>query len=71
MIVLVANGVADVFDCFADFPAGLAKAFLDFTARTIGTTFIREVFIVDSSADSLFRCAFSLIQFAFNFVSVR
>jgi hypothetical protein len=62
--------VAHVFDCFANFPAGFAKAFLDIPACVIGSAFRFELLVVNSSADSFFRFSFSLIQFSFYFIPI-
>jgi hypothetical protein len=62
---LVTDLVANVFDCFANFSAGLAEAFLDIPACVIGSTFCLELIVVDGSADRFFRFSFSLIQFSF------
>ena len=63
--------VANVFNCFSDLPAGFPEAFLYLTARIIYPALGFEIFIVDSSADSLFGLAFGLIPFSFKFVSIR
>ena len=66
----MANGVADIFDRFADFPAGLAETFFCFAACIVSAAFIGQFPIVKRSADSFLGFAFSLIQFAFNFIPI-
>jgi hypothetical protein len=67
----MAYSVADVFDCFTNFPSGFAEAFFYFTAGVVGATFSFEFLVVDGPADCFFSFAFSLIQFSFYFVSIR
>jgi hypothetical protein len=62
--------VANVFDCFSNFPSGLAEAFFYFAARIVGATFVGEFIVIDSLADSFLGFAFSLIPFSFNFIPV-
>jgi hypothetical protein len=67
---LTTDRVANVFDRFSNFPSALPKP--SFTCRRIICLALSgEIVVVESSADSLFRFAFSLIPFSFNFVSIR
>jgi hypothetical protein len=63
--------VANVLDCFSNFPAGLAEPFFYFALGVFCATFTSELIIVESATNSLFGFAFDLIKFSFNFVSVR
>ena len=69
--LLTTDRVANVLDCFSNFPSGFAKAFLDLATRIIYLTFGGEIVVVQSPANSLFRFAFSLIPFSFNFIFIR
>jgi hypothetical protein len=64
MLLLVAYVVADIFDCFTNFPTGFAKAFFYIATGVFGSTLSLEFIIVDGSADSLFSFAYCLIQFS-------
>jgi hypothetical protein len=66
----VPNRVADVFDGFADFASRFSEAFLHVTACAVRRAFGLEIAIVDRAADYFFRLAFSLIEFAFEFVFI-
>src|SRR6185503_10964562 len=62
--------VANVFDCFSNFPSGLAEAFLNIAFGIVGSTLGFEIAIVESPADTFFCFALHLIEFAFNFIPV-
>jgi hypothetical protein len=66
----VSDRVADILDCFTDFAARFPETFLDIAARLVGVAFGLEVTIIDRSADYFLSLAFSLIEFAFDFVSI-
>jgi hypothetical protein len=67
---LTLNRVAYIFNSFADFASRFTEAFLGFAANAIGVAFCFEIRIVERFADTLFNFAFSLIPFAFYFISV-
>jgi hypothetical protein len=67
----VSDRVADILDCFTDFASRFAEAFFNVAARAVGVAFGLEIPIVDRSADYFLGLAFSLIEFAFELVSVR
>jgi hypothetical protein len=56
--------VADVFDCFTDFPACFAEAFFYLAARVVGSALSLEFVVVDCPTDRFFSFAFCLIQFS-------
>ena len=62
---------ANVFNCFADFATRLAEAFGHFTFGVFSFALGFEFLVVDSSAYRLFRFTFSLVEFAFDFISIR
>jgi hypothetical protein len=68
---LAAYRVANVFDCFADFPACFAEAFLYVATSVFTSTLSLELIVVDCSTDSFLSFAFCLIQFSLYFVSIR
>jgi hypothetical protein len=68
--MLTTYRVADVFDCFTNFPSGFAEAFFYFTTCVINPALRLEFLVVESSAESFFSSAFNLIPFAFNFIPV-
>jgi hypothetical protein len=68
---LAAYGVANVFDCFTNFPAGFAEAFFYIATSVFGSTLSLEFIVVDGSADSFLSFAFCLIEFSLYFVSIR
>jgi hypothetical protein len=63
--------VANVFDCFSDVSLNLAEAFLNFASGMFCATLSLELIVVNGATDSFFRFAFYLIEFAFNFISIR
>jgi len=63
--------VANVFDCFSNFPSGFAEAFFYLTTCIICLALGGEIVVVESLANSLFRLAFGLIPFSFNFIPIR
>jgi len=63
--------VANIFDCFSNFPSGFAKTFLYLTARIICAALGGEIVVVESVANSLFGSAFSLIPFSFQLIVIR
>jgi hypothetical protein len=71
VIDLAAYSVADVFDCFADFPAGFAEAFFHVAGCVISTALSFEVAVIENFPSSFFDFTFGLIPFAFHFVSIR
>jgi hypothetical protein len=68
---LAANGVANIFNGFSNFPASFAEAFFDFAAGVISLALGLEFIVVDSSADAFFGFTLDLIPFSFHFVSIR
>jgi hypothetical protein len=66
----VSDRVADVFDCFADFASRFSEALTGVAARAFSIAFGLQITIVDRPADYFFSLAFSLIEFAFDFVSI-
>jgi len=62
--------IANVFDCFTDFPSGFADAFFYFAACVVGATLSLEFLVVERPAEAFFSSAFNLIPFAFNFIVV-
>jgi hypothetical protein len=63
--------VANIFDCFSNVPSDFAEAFLNFASSVFCATLSLEFVVVDGASNSFFRFAFYLIEFAFNFVSIR
>jgi hypothetical protein len=63
--------VANVFDCFSNFPAGFAEAFFYFATGMFCLTLSLEIVVVEGPANTFFGFAFSLIPFSFQFVSIR
>jgi hypothetical protein len=61
---LAAYRVADVFDCFTNFPAGFAEAFFYIATSVFGSTLSLEFIVVDGSTDSFLSFPFCLIQFS-------
>jgi len=70
MNYLTLQRVAEIFNGFTDFSSGLAEAFFDVATGTVRSTFGFEIGVVSRPADNFFRLAFSLIEFAFDFVSI-
>jgi len=62
--------VANVFDCFSNFPATLAEAFLNIAAGIICSTLGLEFIVVDRPAKTFFGSAFYLIEFSFYLISI-
>ena len=63
--------VANIFDCFSNFPSGFAEALFNFATGMFSLTLGFEIVVVDSSANAFFCFTFYLIPFSFNFVSIR
>jgi len=63
--------VANVLNRFSNFPSGFADAFFYFTPGIICLALSGEIVVVESSANTLFGFAFSLIPFSFKFISIR
>jgi hypothetical protein len=68
---LTTYGVANVFNRFSDFPAGLAEAFFDLPASMICAALGFEFIIVDGSANAFLCFTLHLIPFSLNFVIIR
>jgi len=66
----MSDRVADIFNGFADFASRFPETFLHIAARAVGIAFGFEITIVDRSADYFLGLALSLIEFAFEFVSI-
>jgi hypothetical protein len=71
MNALAAYRVANVLDCFSNFPSGFAEAFFNFAPCMFCLTLGGEIVVVDSSADAFFCFTFDLIPFSFNFIPIR
>jgi len=71
MDLLATYRVANVFDCFSNFPSGLAEAFLNVASGVLSPTLGFEIAIVESPSNTFLGFAFNLIEFSFNFVSIR
>jgi len=71
MYALTTYRVANVLDCFSNFPSAFAEAFLYLTTSIICLALGGEIVVVESSTYRLFRLAFSLIPFSFNFIPIR
>jgi hypothetical protein len=56
--------VADVFDCFPNFPTGFAEALFYIATCVFSSTLSLELIVVDCSTDSFLSFAFCLIQFS-------
>jgi hypothetical protein len=67
----VSNRVADVLNRFPDFASRFSEAFFNIAAGLVRVAFGFEIAIVDRSADYFLSLPFSLIEFAFEFVSIR
>jgi len=66
----MSDRVADILDCFTDFASRFSEAFFNIAAGLSRVAFRFEIAIVDRSADYFLRFTFSLIEFAFDFVSI-
>jgi hypothetical protein len=67
----VPDRIADILDGFTNFASRFSEAFFNVAARLVGVAFGLEVTIIDRPADYFLGLAFSLIEFAFDFVSIR
>jgi hypothetical protein len=62
---------ADVLYGFADFTPGGPECFLSVPACAFGSALSSHLIVVDGAAHVLFDSALGLIEFAFDFVTVR
>jgi hypothetical protein len=69
-VSLTFDCVAEIFNGFADFAFRFAVAFLKIALGAVSGTFRFEICIVNRSADYFLGFAFSLVQFAFELVSI-
>jgi hypothetical protein len=66
----VSDRVADILDGFTDLASRFSEAFFNIAAGLVRVAFGFEIAIVDRSADYFLSFTLSLIEFAFNFVSI-
>jgi hypothetical protein len=69
--LLVTECITNVFDCVPNFPSNLAEAFLNISPGFVRATFGFEIAVVNGSANTFLGFALHLIEFSFDFISIR
>jgi hypothetical protein len=68
--LLVADGIAYVFDGFSDFAPGRAEAFLNIAARAVCLSFSLHLAVVYGATDVLFDSALRLVKFSLHLILI-